>query len=427
MSSATTDAAAGTAAIIETEDRWQVPAYAKLPVAIVRGEGSRVWDAEGREYLDFLAGISVCSAGHCHPHVVEAITEQARTLLHTSVVVHHQRNVELAERIAQLCDFIDRPQVFLANSGAEVVDGAIKLARRATGRPGILAFKRAFHGRTMAAVTLTTAKARYREGIEPLLPDVYIAPYCLPHEHATDEDAVASALAGLDDLLALEASPAALAAMIVEPVLGEGGYVPPPKRWLEGLRERCDRHGILLVFDEVQSGAGRTGRPFAAQTYDVAPDVVLFAKGIASGLPVGGIVASRELMARWPTGAHGSTFGGNPVACAAAVATLDVLEREDCYEAAQSLGRFALRYLRAEVGELAVVSDVRGLGLMIGVELSDGTTARNVRLACLDAGVIVLSCGPDDNVLRLAPPLTISEDDLRSGLEVLAAAIRGQS
>lgn len=392
-------------------------------VVAARGEGSWLYDIEGRRYLDLGAGIAVNSTGHCHPHVVDAVVTQARTLLHTSVVVHHQRNVELAERIGQLCPFLEQPQVFFANSGAEVVDGAVKLARKVTGRPAIVAFQRAFHGRTLGATSLTTAKPKYREGYEPLLPGVHVAPYCVPHEHMTTDDAVEAALAGLDGLLTREVSPPTVAAMIVEPVLGEGGYVPPPRRWLAGLRERCDRHGIPLVFDEVQTGAGRTGRPFAAETYDVAPDVLLFAKGIASGLPIAGMVAGQALMDRWPTGTHGSTFGGNPVACAAALATLDVLEREDCYGAAASLGRYALGYLRAELDDVAVVEDVRGLGLMLGIQLTDAATARAVRHRCLDDGVIVLSCGPDDNVLRLAPPLTISQTELRHGLEVLVDAV----
>jgi 4-aminobutyrate aminotransferase len=392
-------------------------------VVAERGEGSWLVDVEGCRYLDLGAGIAVNTTGHCHPDVVAAVADQAATLIHTSVVVHHTLNVRLAERIADLCPFLDEPRVFFANSGAEVVDGALKLARRLTGRPGVVAFRRAFHGRTLAATTLTTAKGRYREGYEPLLPGVYHAPYCVPHEHATPEAAVAAALAGLDTLLALEAPPANVGAMIVEPVLGEGGYVPPPRAWLEGLRERCDEHGILLVFDEVQCGVGRTGLPFAAEAYGVRPDVLLFAKGIASGLPLAGIVAPRALMDRWPTGAHGSTFGGNPVACAAALATLDVLDRTDGYRRAAELGRGAVERLRREVGGSPAVRDIRGIGLMVGVELADKATTEAVCKACLDAGVIVLSCGPDENVLRLVPPLTITHDELDHGLTVLCEAI----
>jgi 4-aminobutyrate aminotransferase len=392
-------------------------------VVAERGEGSWLVDVEGRRYLDLGAGIAVNTTGHAHPAVVEAIATQAATLLHTSVVVHHTRNIELAERLGGLCPFLDEPQVFFCNSGAEAVDGALKLARRVTGRPGIVAFRRAFHGRTLAATTLTTAKGRYREGYEPLLPGVYHAPYCAPHEHATPDAAVEAALAELDMVLTLQAPPANVGVMIVEPVLGEGGYVPPPRAWLAGLRERCDEHGILLVFDEVQCGVGRTGRPFAAEAYGVSPDVVLFAKGIASGLPLGGIIASRSLLAQWPTGAHGSTFGGNPVACAAALATLDVLDATDGYARAASLGERVVDRLRREVGGHPAVRDIRGIGLMVGVELADKETTDAVCAACLDAGVIVLACGPGENVLRLVPPLTISDADMDLGLDVLCGAI----
>lgn len=392
-------------------------------VVAASGDGSWLVDVDGRRYLDLGAGIAVNNTGHCHPRVVDAVVHQARTLLHTSVVVHGTRNVELAERIGDLCPFLDDPQVFFCNSGAEAVDGAVKLARRATGRPGVIAFRRGFHGRTLAATTLTTAKGRYREGYEPLLGAVYHAPYCVPHEHPSPEAALAEALAELDQLLDLQAPAANVGAMIVEPVLGEGGYVPPPRAWLSGLRERCDAHGIVLVFDEVQCGAGRTGRPFAAEAYGVAPDVVLFAKGIASGLPLGGIVAGRDLMARWPTGAHGSTFGGNPVACAAALATLDVFDDERCYERATEVGERARATLVSRVGDHPTVRDVRGIGLMVGVELADKAAAQAVCARCLDEGVIVLACGPDDNVLRLVPPLTISDDEIDLGLRVLCEAI----
>lgn len=393
-------------------------------VVAERGEGSWIVDVDGRRYLDLGAGIAVNATGHCHPRVVEAVTDQARTLIHTSVVVHQTRSIALAERIGDLCPFLDEPQVFFANSGAEAVDGALKLARKLTGRPGVIAFRRAFHGRTLAATTLTTAKGRYREGYEPLLPGVYQAPYCVPHEHGTPEAAVEASLAELDRVLELQAPPANVGALIVEPVLGEGGYVPPPRAWLEGLRERCDDHGILLIFDEVQCGVGRTGRPFAAEAYGVRPDVLLFAKGIASGLPLGGIVAPRVLMERWPTGAHGSTFGGNPVACAAALATLDVLDETDGYRRTAELGERVVSHLQREVGGHPHVRDVRGIGLMVGVELADTRVTDAVCQACLAAGVIVLSCGPGENVLRLVPPLTITDDEIDRGLAVLCEATR---
>jgi 4-aminobutyrate aminotransferase len=392
-------------------------------VVAERGEGSWLIDVEGRRFLDLGAGIGVNATGHGHPRVVEAVVEQARALVHTSVVVHHPRNVELAERLGALCPFLDEPQVFFCNSGAEAVDGALKLARKVTGRPAVVAFRRAFHGRTLAATTLTTAKGRYREGYQPLVPGVFHAPYCVPHEHPSPAAATDAALGELDRLLATEVPASDVGVMIVEPVLGEGGYVPPPREWLAGLRDRCTEHGILLVFDEVQCGIGRTGRPFAAEAYGVAPDVLLFAKGVASGLPLGGIVAGRRLMERWPTGAHGSTFGGNPVACAAALATLDVLESEGCYERASESGVRAIDRLRGEVGGHPQVRDIRGIGLMIGVELADKAVTDEVARRCLDNGVIVLTCGPGENVVRLVPPLTITDAELDAGLDSLCRAI----
>jgi 4-aminobutyrate aminotransferase len=389
-----------------------LPGY--FDIVIERGEGSWLFDVDGRRYLDLGSGIAVTNVGHCHPHVVAAIEAQARTLIHTSVVTRHPRQIELAERIGALCPFLDRPQVFFCNSGAEAVDGAIKLARRVTGRPGVIAFHRAFHGRTLAATSLTTAKAHYREGYEPLLPSVHHAPY--GHEPG--------ALAALDELFASSAPPSSIGCLIVEPVLGEGGYIVPPHEWLVGLRERCDRHGILLVFDEVQCGMGRTGHPFAAQTLGVAPDALLFAKGVASGLPLGGIVAGADLLARWPKGAHGSTFGGNPVACAAALATLDVLAFEGLYERTRHVGALVLARLQgAAAANPAMVVDVRGVGLMIGVQLRDKEAASAVQARCFDDGVLVLTCGPGEDTLRLIPPLTISDDEVEHGLSVLLAAL----
>jgi 4-aminobutyrate aminotransferase len=382
-----------------------LPAY--FDIVAVKGDGSWLTDVEGRRFLDLGSGIAVTSTGHCHPDVVAAIEAQARTLLHTSVVTRHQRQIELAERLAGLCPFIDEPRVFFCNTGAEAVDGALKLARRTIGRPGVIAFEGAFHGRTLAATSLTSTKPVYREGYEPLLPAVAHAPYC------RSADDVDDSLAAFDALLTAE-----VGVVVVEPVLGEGGYVVPPRAWLDGLRKRCDRAGALLVFDEVQCGMGRTGRPFAAETFDVAPDVVLFAKGVASGLPLGGIIASRSLMARWPRGAHGSTFGGNPVSCAAALATLDVLEREGCYERATRLGAYALERLST-----LSTADVRGVGLMIGLELADKATALAVQRRCFDDAVLVLTCGPNENILRLAPALTITDEEWDLGLDVLIRAI----
>jgi 4-aminobutyrate aminotransferase len=386
-------------------------------VVAVSGEGSWLTDVEGRRWLDFTSGIGVTNTGHCHPRVAGAVARQATMLLHTSVVAHHLRSIELAERLGRWTPWLRQPQVFFCNSGAEAVDGSWKLARRVSGRPGLIAFRGAFHGRTFGGTSLTTSKARYREGYAPLVPGVTVAPY------AGRGLGAAEALAALDVLLATEAPPSGLAAMIVEPVLGEGGYVVPPGEWLAGLRRRCDEHGILLIFDEVQCGVGRSGRPFAAELFDVAPDVTLFAKGIASGLPLGGFIAERSLFDRWPPGAHGSTFGGNPVSCAAALATMDVIEEGDLCRRAEALGH----QIRSTVREAAVgnpaIADVRGVGLMIGIELASGALARAVQRRCFEEHLLVLTCGTDDEVIRLIPPLTVTDAEVAQGLRILKAAL----
>jgi 4-aminobutyrate aminotransferase len=393
-------------------------------LVVASGDGSWLVDVDGQRWLDLSSGIGVTATGHCHPRIVAAIREQAGSLLHTSVVTHHTVNVLLAERIAASAPFLRDPQVFFCNTGAEAVDGAIKLARRVTGRPGIVAFRGGFHGRTIGGTSLTTSKAKYRAGYEPLLPSVAHAPYPSVLEHGSEGTATAAALAGLDAILHAQLPPSSIAAVVVEPVLGEGGYVVPPAAWLRGLRERCDEHGILLVFDEVQCGVGRTGSMWAAEGFGVAPDVLLFAKGIASGLPLGGIVAGADLFARWAPGSHGTTFGGNPVSCAAGLATLDVLADEGLVPRAGALGAAARASLAAELHAVAGVVDVRGRGLMIGIELRDGATATEAQRRALDDGVVVLTCGPHDEVLRIVPALTISDDELDQGLGAVVAAVR---
>jgi 4-aminobutyrate aminotransferase len=385
----------------------------------VGGEGLWLTDVDGRRVLDLTSGIGVTQVGHCHPRVTAAIVEQAGRLVHTSVTTHHTRNVELAERIGAICPWFDEPQVFLANSGAEVVDGVMKLARRTTGRPAILGFAGGFHGRTLGATSLTTTKAHYRSGYEPLVPSVYIAPYGDPRYAPSAE----AALAELDELLDKRVDPTQVAAMIVEPVLGEGGYVVPLEGWLAGLRRRCDEHGILLVFDEVQCGIGRTGAWTAGERFGVAPDVLLLAKGLAGGMPLAAIVAGRSTFAGWPTAAHGTTFGGNPVACASALAVLDVIEDDGLVARADVLGRRCLDALRPLAADAGPVVAVRGIGLMIGVELVSGDVCEHVRRRALSEDVLILSCGSHGEVVRLVPALTISDEELEHGLDVLIRAI----
>jgi 4-aminobutyrate aminotransferase len=421
----TTTATTATAAWLERDEAALAGVLSRtFPIVAAEGRGTWLTDVDGRRFLDLTMGIAVNNIGHCHPRVVAAAQAQLERLMHTSVTVHHQANVTLAERLGALCPFLAEPQVFFCNSGAEAVDGGVKLARRVTGRPGIVAFRGAFHGRTLGAVSLTTAKGKYREGYEPLVGGITVAPYASPLRHGGDgRRATEAALSALDEILAVQSPPATLAAMVVEPVLGEGGYVVPPVEWLRGLRERCDRDGILLVFDEVLTGIGRTGHPFAAETFGVRPDVVLFAKAVASGLPLGGIIAERSVLQRWPLATHGSTFGGNPVSCAAALATLDVLAEDGLYERCRTAGDWLRGELATRTRERAGVREVRGIGLMLGIELASGPMASAVQQACFDAGALVLTCGPHDSVLRLIPPLTISDDELDLAVSILGRAL----
>lgn len=378
--------------------------------------GSWITDVDGNRWLDFATGIAVCNVGHCHPQVVEAVTKQAAKLMHTSVVTRHAPGIECAEQLVRRSGIADG-RVFFCNTGAEAVEGSIKMARRVTGRPGIVAFRGAFHGRSMGATTMTTAKGRYREGYGPLLPGVHIA------EFPRTPDRVSEALADLDAILSFDGPASQIASMVVEPVMGEGGYIPAPLEFLEGLRERCDAHGILLVFDEVQTGAGRTGDYFASTGYGVTPDLTLFAKGVASGMPLAGIIASADLFDRWPTGTHGTTFGGNPVACAAALATMKVIDEEGLLERVRENAPLIVSELAGAAGSRVV--DVRGRGYMIGVEFADADAAKAAQAHCLANNLIVLVCGPGDKVVRLIPALNATDHEFELAVEVLSGAIAG--
>jgi 4-aminobutyrate aminotransferase len=404
--------------------------YRYTPLVIDHGKGSYLYSVDGRRYLDFACGIAVTNLGHAHPDVLRAVHEQVDRLMHTSVVAHHQPAIELAERIAALAPGkLDK--IFFANSGAEAVEGAIKLARYVTGKPALIAFQGAFHGRTYGALSLTASKSYYRERYEPFLPGVYHVPYPYPYRNPSgpgDEATLDYVFEFIAQMLDTRVPPKNVAAFIVEPVLGEGGYVVPPKDFLPRLRELCDKHDILLIADEVQSGYGRTGKFFAVEHSGVVPDIMTLAKSIAAGLPLSAVVASSKLMDRWEPAAHGSTFGGNPVSCAAGIATLEVFEREHVIENAQQKGAELMRRLGELQKNTPAIGEVRGLGLMIGVELvdkhgkPDKHAQKQIRQVCLDSGLVILSCGTDDNVLRLVPPLNISEQELNEGWEILSAA-----
>src|SRR5438445_1945872 len=356
-----------TAAWLKRDAAVITPAYHRYTLLVaVRGEGSYLHDVEGNAYLDFACGIAVTSLGHAHPAVVEAAKRQVDQLVHVSVTAQHELNIQLCERLVELTP-PGLDMCFLSNSGAEAVEGAIKLARRPVGRTESIAFTGAFHGRTYGALSLTTSKYNYRDGYGPLLPGVHVVPYPRPLHMGGEEAALEVTRNAIDELFN-HVDPRTVAAFVVEPVLGEGGYIVPPRGFLPLLRRVADEHGILLIADEVQTGICRTGRFVAVEHSQTVPDVMLLAKALGSGFPISAIVARRDLMESWPPAAHGSTFGGNPVSCAAALATLEVMEREGLADRAARIGGRVLERLRESVGTEAGVAEVRGLGLMLGVE-----------------------------------------------------------
>lgn len=389
----------------------------------VRGEGVWLEDEAGDRWLDMTSGIGVTNTGHAHPRVVAAVRDQAERLLFAQAnIVRTPQAEALAERLERVTPAgIDT--FFFSNSGAEAIEAAVKLARHATGRSNLVVFQGSFHGRTHQAMAMTTSKTAYRHRYQPLPAGAFVAPFPYGRQLGMDEDrAVAFALDQLDLLLAGQSAPDETAALVIEPVLGEGGYVAAPAAFLEGLRERCDRHGILLILDEVQSGFGRTGRMFAADRAGVLPDVLVMAKGLASGFPISAIGASSELMDRWEAGTHGGTYGGgNPVVLAAASATIDVIVDEDLPAAAEVRGEQLRAGLRSMLDRHGVDAEVRGPGLMVGVEFlrgqrPDPDAAKAVQKACLEQRMLILTCGTRGNTIRWIPPLVVSEDEIDEAL-----------
>jgi 4-aminobutyrate aminotransferase len=395
------------------DETWTSPSLPRAyPIVPVRGQGMALEDIDGNLFLDFAAGIAVNSTGHGHPRVVGAIKEQAADLIHYSASDFYLPiYAETAAAIARIAPMQGKLRTYLGNSGAEVVEAAMKLSRHFTGRPYIVGFLGGFHGRTYGAVSLTASKAKYHARFDPLLPGIYHAPY----GHVED-------LKWFDDVLFDRLIPAdEVAAMVIEPVQGEGGYIVPEDGFLQGLRELCTKHGILLVADEIQSGAGRTGKMWAVEHFDVEPDILLVAKGIASGMPLAAMVARAEIMESWSAGAHGSTYGGNPVACAAALATIELLEG-GLVENAAARGEQAMAGLRELQNRFPKsVLDVRGLGLMIGVEFADPALAEAVQWACFQRGLLVLECGKQ--TVRLCPPLIASASDIETGVRIFGEAV----
>ena len=397
----------------------------------VRGEGATLYDENGNAYLDFTTGIGVTNTGHCHPHVVEAIRRQAGLLIHGQAnIVWHPPLIQLVEELQSIVP----PHIdgfFFSNSGAEAVEGALKLARMATGRTNVIVFQGSFHGRTVGTMSLTTSKTIYRAGYQPLMPGVFVAPYPYAYRYGWEEEETSQwCLDELRYLLLSQTAPQETAAILVEPVLGEGGYVVPPPSFMQGLRQISSEHEILLIVDEIQSGFGRTGRWFAHEHFDISPDILVIAKGIASGLPLSGVLAPLSLMEKWTPGSHGGTYGGNAIAAAAAVATIQTIREERLVENAQARGTQLMDGLRRLQARYPGIADVRGLGLMIGVEFRDAdgkpdtSTAKAVQKACFEERLLLLTCGPWDNTIRWIPPLIVTEEQIDVGLQIFERALQ---
>ncbi len=410
-------------AIIARDEAVASPSLTRAyPLVAESGSGIVVTDVDGNRFLDFAAGIAVCSTGHAHPKVIAAIKEQADRLIHIAATDFYEpRYLELMERLAGIAPFAERARVFLTNSGTEAVEGAIKLARYHTGRPGIIAFEGGFHGRTFGALSLTNSKIKQRAGFGPLLPMVHHAPF--PRVRAWREGSGGDGSAELEHLrrtiLGRQIAPRDVAAIVVEPIQGEGGYFPAPASFLQGLRELCDEHGIVLIADEIQSGMGRTGRWWAIEDAGVEPDIVTVAKGIASGMPIGAFIG-RESLWTWPAGAHGSTFAGNPVCAAAALATIDVIESEGL-DTAREMGDRLRDGIARLAAESDVVLDVRGRGLMIGVEFASHGAAEAVQDAAFQRGLLTLECG--ESSLRFSPPLVVDAAAVDTAIRIFGEAL----
>jgi len=418
-------------ALIARDAQVVSPSYPRdYPFVMSHGKGAEIWDVDGNRFLDFAAGIAVCSTGHSHPAVVHAIKDAAERFLHISSDYWHEGQVRLAERLDELSPMKEPSMCFFAQSGTEAVEAALKLARYTTGRGRFIGFLGGFHGRTMGSLSFTSSKYTQQKGFFPTMAGVTHVPY--PNNYRpifAGQDQGQAVLRFIEDVLFTHNVPAGeVAAILIEPVQGEGGYLVPPDGFLAGLRALCDRHGILLIFDEVQSGVGRTGKMFAAEHWDVAPDIMTLAKGLGSGMPIGAVVAKRSIMQKWSRGAHGNTFGGNPICCAAALATLDLVEREYRANAAK-VGPYFMQALTALAERYPVIGEVRGLGLMIGMELVTDRASKAPAKKLCDAlitrayhnGLILLACG--QSTIRFMPPLMIDEGDVDEALELLELSL----
>jgi 4-aminobutyrate aminotransferase len=399
-------------------------------IEVDHAQGPYLYATDGRRYLDFTTGIGVTNTGHCHPKVVAAAQAQVAKLIHGQAnIVYHKPMLELVQALQEILP-AHLDSYFFTNSGAEAVEAAIKLSRHATGRTNTIVFQGGFHGRTIGSVSLTTSNPIYHFKYQPLMPGVYVAPYPYTYYYGwSAEETEAFCLRQVRHILASQTAPEETACMLVEPLMGEGGYVVPTPGFLAGLQEICREHGILLIADEVQSGFGRTGKWFAFQHFGIEPDIVIVAKALASGFPLSGIAARAELMRHSPSGSQGGTFGGNAVSCAAAVATLAVMRDEGLIENSAERGARLLERLKRLQERFAAIGEVRGLGLMVGVEFTtpggepDKATAKGVIQECLDRGLVLLPCGTYGNVIRWIPPLIIDDAHLDEALEIFVRAL----
>jgi 4-aminobutyrate aminotransferase len=415
--------------MLDRDSRYVSPSYTRVyPLVVERGSGAVIQDVDGNLFLDFTAGIAVTATGHCHPHVVDAITDQAHKLLHMSGTdFYYEPQIDLSQRLAEAGPWPGHRRVFFTNSGAEALEAALKLARWHTGRPRAIAFFGAFHGRTYGAMSLSGSKLVHRRGFAPLVPDIHHVPYPRGCHGCATPDAVCTCVHQIEEtVLKRTAPPEEVAAIFVEPIQGEGGYYVPPAGFLPALRDLCNRYGILLVADEVQSGMGRTGKMFAVEHWGVQPDIICLAKGIASGMPLGAIIARDEVM-DWPSGSHASTFGGNPVSCRAALATLDLLEAGYMANATERGEQLKQGLLRLQ--QHPHVGDVRGIGLMVAVDLVERrdpyTHAPALRDHLVQSafrhGLLLLGCG--ESAIRFCPPLCVTAAQVDKALEILEAIL----
>lgn len=402
-------------------------------IPIVKEEGCYYYGVDGKTYLDFTSGIAVANTGHRHPKVVQSIKDAADQLVHgPSGVIMYESILQLSKNLGDVLPG-DLDCFFFANSGTEAIEGALKLAKFVTERPYVVSFTGCFHGRSLGALGVTTSKSKYRKFLQPSHLS-YQIPYADVKGCPAGVDPEIYCVEQLEKdftrLFKHQVTPEEVACVILEPVLGEGGYIIPPKAWVKKIREICDEHGILLIFDEVQTGFGRTGEWFAAQYFGVTPDIMAIAKGIASGLPLSATVASKELMKKWPLGMHGTTFGGNPIACSVALTTLEILHEESLVENSKVVGAYATEQLKKLQAKYSIISDIRSVGLMIGIEISnpetgkvDGQAVMKILDYALEEGVLFYLCGNEGEVIRMIPPLTITKEQIDDGLEMLEKAI----